>query len=201
MTASLLPKRPAIDWTAVRHRLAERQQSLQRAFVGEGPWADALLDRRTEELARLSILDGDGAHDGQRLLVASGRRLRYGLDLGQLARVLPVPPVAPVPGARPELLGLIAVFGRVMRLFDTDALCGEPADPDRGFGYAAVLRGGVRPIALRFLGLEDAVSVPIPNAVPPEGRTYPLIRAVTPNRIAVLDIPAIFDIVEGPTDQ
>lgn len=199
MTAPLPPKRPAIDWAAVRRRLAERQQALLQAFDGEGPWADALLQRRTEELARLPA--GDGPHDGQRLLVASGRRLRYGLELGRLTRVLPVPPVAPVPGARPELLGLIAVFGRVMRLFDADALCGEPADPDRGFGYAAVLRGGVRPVALRFLGLEDAVSIPMPDAVPPEGRTCPLIRAVTPNRIAVLDIPAIFDIVEGPTDQ
>ncbi len=201
MTASHSPKPAAIDWAAVRRRLGDRQRSLQQAFAGEGPWADALLDRRTEELARLSALDGNGPHDGHRLLVASGRRLRYGLDLGRLTRVLPVPPVAPVPGARPELLGLIAVFGRVMRLFDADALCGEPADPDRGFGYAAVLRGGMRPVALRFLGLEDAVSVPMPDTVPPEGRTCPLIRAVTPNRIAVLDIPAIFDIVEGPTDQ
>lgn len=201
MTFPHAPDKSApIDWAEVRSRLAERRRALQQAFAGEGPWADTLLQRRTEELARLSTPDG-GQQAAGRMLVASGTRLRYGLELDRLARVLPLPQVAPVPGARPALLGLIAVFGRVMRLFDADALCGEPAEPDRGFGYAAVLRGGVRPVALRFLSLEDAVPAPGPAAAPPEGRPCPLISVVTPGRIAVLDVPAIFDTLEGPTDQ
>lgn len=207
----MTPLRPSkgepIDWNDVRRRLAERQRALLQAFAGEGPWADALLDRRTENLSRLAI-PGDGERETGRLLVASGTRLRYGIPLERLARVMPVPQVAPVPGAPPELLGLIAVFGRVMRLFDADALCGEPAEADRGFGYAAVLRGGVRPVALRFLALEDAVPEPAPTAEDGgvDARPCPLISMVTPARIAVLDVPALFTsldinpISEGPAE-
>ena len=206
MTPVSLRKGEPIDWNDVRRRLAERQRALQQAFAGEGPWADALLERRTEELARLAS-PGDGGAGTGRLLVASGTRLRYGIPLDRLSRVLPVPQVAPVPGARPELLGLIAVFGRVMRLFDADALCGEPAEADRGFGYAAVLRGGMRPVALRFLALEDAV--PAPPAAEGGGtdaRPCPFIGVVTPARIAVLDVPALFtsldmnETSEGPAE-
>lgn len=207
----MTPLRPLkgepIDWNDVRRRLAERQRALQQAFAGEGPWADALLDRRTEELSRLGT-PGDEERETGQLLVASGTRLRYGIPLERLTRVLPVPQVAPVPGAPPELLGLIAVFGRVMRLFDADALCGEPAEADRGFGYAAVLRGGVRPVALRFLALEDAVPAPAPAAPAVEAggaadaRPCPFIAMVTPARIAVLDVPALFTSLDiNPTSE
>lgn len=203
MTPLRPPKGEPIDWNDVRRRLAERQRALQQAFAGEGPWADALLGRRTEELSRLAAPGDEGRATGQ-LLVASGTRLRYGIPLERLARVLPVPQVAPVPGAPPELLGLIAVFGRVMRLFDTDALCGEPAESDRGFGYAAVLRGGLRPVALRFLALDDAIPAPAPAAEAggADARPCPFISTITPARIAVLNVPALVSSLDiNPTSE
>lgn len=189
-----------IDWDAVRRRLAERNIILERAFAGEGPWAEALFQRRTEEMARQTALPLDDRRLGQSLLVAAGTRLRYGLELERLGRVLPLPRVAPIPGAATDLLGLIAVNGRVVRLFDADILCGEPSKPNRGDGYAVILRGGRRPMALRFLTVEDVAEYRDTQTIPKAGRTCPYISAVTPDRVAILDVPAILERAEGSTE-
>ncbi len=134
----------SIDWQEVRERLAHRNAVLAQTFAGRGPWADAMLDRRAAELAEPPpAFDRESA--GIPMLVARGAETLYGMELRHLGQIVPMPRLARVPGAPHAVLGVIAVAGRVMRLFDVDRLCGN--GPGTGTdaeqpGYAVVLRTG-----------------------------------------------------------
>ncbi|AWU96652.1 chemotaxis protein CheW [Azospirillum ramasamyi] len=187
----------AIDWREVRERLARRNAVLAQTFAGRGPWADAVLDRRAEELAEPPpALDGEGA--GIPMLVARGAEMLYGLDLRHLGQIVPMPRLARVPGAQHAVLGVIAVAGRVMRLFDLDRLCGT--GPGAGTeaeqpGYAVVLRTGGRPAALRLREVERVADI-VPPRTPAPAEAGPLVRAIAEDRMAILDMAALLDAVK-----
>ncbi|ALG73397.1 chemotaxis protein [Azospirillum thiophilum] len=199
------PRRSAIDWEDVREGLAQRRAILEETFAGRGPWADALLDRRTEHLAEPPpALDGEDT--GIPMLVARGAATLYGLELRHLGHIVPMPRLARVPGAPPAMLGVIAVGGRVMRLFDLDRLCGGPAALPAGDGgaaggaaepgYALVLRTGTgRPAALRLHAVERVASVAPQRTAPAEAG--PLVKAIAADRMAILDMAALFDVVKS----
>lgn len=188
-----------IDWAAVRDRLARTRFEAEEAGAFGSAWADALLRRRADELAT----GGSGAQEGTPtlpLLVGRGADGLYGLDLARLARVVPLPRVARVPGAPPDLLGLIAIDGRVVRLYDVDRLCGRTAVPAGG-GFAVVLRGGARPVALRLRTVDTIVDLDLDSLrgkAPPEAGRF--VTAVTDGRIAVVDVAAILDQLRSTKD-
>jgi len=186
----------SIDWAAVRERLALQQAALQEAFDGKGPWAEALLRRRAAQ-----FLDGDGVETAPGtlpVLIVRAAGTTYALEIRQLGRILPLPRVAPVPGAPPELAGLIAIGGRVMRLFDLDRLCGGPgigADGVEAGGYVVTLRHSARLAALRIETVETVRDI-APDALrPADGGRY--IKAVAEERTALLDVAAILEWVNG----
>ncbi|HEY0833429.1 MAG TPA: chemotaxis protein CheW, partial [Azospirillum sp.] len=169
-----------------------------------GPWAEDLLHRRTEELARPPAAEEDGA-GRVRLLLARGAVERYALPIAEVGRTQPVARWTPVPGAPAHLLGLINVGGRVLRLFDVDRLCGAPAGigegpGDGGGGHAVVLRRVLRaPLALRFRAVEAVEDRPAGTLTDATGSRY--INALTGDRIAVLDVPAIVDDLDGSPER
>ncbi|CAO3409030.1 chemotaxis protein CheW [Azospirillum largimobile] len=188
----------SIDWQSVREKLAQRNAVLAQTFAGRGPWADAVLDRRAEELAEPPpAFDRESA--GIPMLVARGSGTLYGLDLRHLGQIVPMPRLARVPGAPHAVQGVIAVAGRVMRLFDIDRLCGsgpgvggEAEQP----GYAVVLRtGGARPAALRLQEVERVADI-VPPRTPAPAEAGPLVRAIAGDRMAILDMAALLDAVK-----
>jgi purine-binding chemotaxis protein CheW len=198
--------RASIDWNDVHRKLARRNADLEATFAGRGPWADAVLAHRAEDLAEISQLHGEESA-GVPMLVARGAETVYGLELRHLGHIVPMPRLARVPGAPPAVLGVIAVAGRVMRLFDLDRLCNGPAasvsaalsgaaaEPDPS-GYAIVLRTGAgRPAALRVREVER-----VSDIVPPRGsapaEAGPLVRAIAADRMAILDMAALLDLVK-----
>ncbi|MBY6263519.1 chemotaxis protein CheW [Azospirillum sp. 412522] len=194
--------RAAIDWEAVREKLARGTADLEATFAGRGPWADAVLARRAEDLAETPRLHDDGSV-GTPMLVARGVETLYGLELRHLGHIAPMPRLARVPGAPPAVLGVIAVAGRVMRLFDLDRLCGGLPTPgvagsgeaDQS-GYAVVLRtGAARPAALRLREVERVADIVPPRAAVP-AEAGPLVRAITADRMAILDMAALLDFVK-----
>lgn len=191
--------RAAVDWVAVRERLARQGAAMDETFAGRGPWADGIRRRRAEELAvRPDSLDGE--RPTIPLLLARGASTLYGLDLRHLAHIVPLPRLARVPGATPAMLGVIAVGGKVMRLFDLDRLCGVAALPlpqdGEAAGYAVILRTGAgRPAALRVAAVERATAFDPPRAgAPPEAGAF--VRAITGDRTAILDMDALLDFVK-----
>lgn len=188
MTAPGTRKSHGIDWTAVRARLAEQQAALNDAFNGKGPWAEELLRRRTARLAEAA--QAQEVPDAVPVLVARGTTATYAMEVSRLARILPLPRVTPVPGSPPELLGLIAVGGRVLRLFDVDRLCGDPAAQASG-GFVVALRDGAPPTALRVASVEAVRPLEPGELRPSEGGQF--IKAVTEERVALLDVAAILE--------
>lgn len=192
-----------IDWAAVRARLARQGREAEEAAAPGGAWADALLRRRAEDLALVPSADEADAAAGAEapvvLLVGRGADGSYGLDLRHLSRIVPLPRVARVPHAPPELLGLIAIDGRVMRLFDVDRLCGRNAVPAGG-GFAVVLRGGERPVALRLRTVDTVMELDGTDAkAPPEAGSF--VTAITRGRVAVLDVPAILETLRSMKEE
>lgn len=195
-------RRP-VDWGAVRARLARQNTALEDIFSGRGRWADALLDRRAEELAvppQITEISRTA------VLIARGAETHYALALRHLAHIVPLPRLARVPGAPPAVLGLIATGGRVMRLFDLDRLCGSqegrgPAGGGAtpGDGYAVVLRTpGRRPAALRLATVERVAELDLSTfteALPEQGADRTFVRGLTAERVAILDMAAILDAV------
>ncbi|MBK1841926.1 chemotaxis protein CheW [Azospirillum sp. YIM B02556] len=194
--------RASIDWEAVHDKLAHRRAELEETFAGRGPWADAVLARRADELAETPRLHGEES-SGTPMLVARGAETLYGLELRHLGQIVPMPRLARVPGTPPAVLGVIAVAGRVMRLFDLDRLCGGlgalpatgggPAEP----GYAVVLRTGAgRPAALRLWEVDRVAGIVPPRAAAP-AEAGPLVRTITADRMAILDMAALLDFVKS----
>lgn len=188
-----------IDWAALKRRLAASCTAVEKASAGRGPWAEELLRRRTEELARPpEVEDGAGS---VRLLLARGAVERYALPIAEVGRTQPVGRWTPVPGAPAHLLGLINVGGRVLRLFDVDRLCGAPAGIGGGLddgagGHAVVLRRALRaPLALRFRAVEAVEDRPAGTLTDAAAARY--VNALTGDRIAVLDVPAIVNDLDG----
>lgn len=189
-----LQSRVSVDWSRVRERLARQNAALEEIFAGRGPWAEALLDRRAKELA------ADAAREGLQsggptvtVLIARGASGLYGLELRRLAQVVPLPRVARVPGTPPAVLGVIAVGGKAMRLFDLDRLCGGAGDTPGG-GHAVVLRTpGRRPAALRVAAVERVADLPMPEAG--GGGDGGMIVGIAADRVAVVGMDALFDAV------
>ncbi|HYH22092.1 MAG TPA: chemotaxis protein CheW [Azospirillum sp.] len=188
-----------IDWAALKRRLAASRAAVEQASAGRGPWAEELLRHRTEELALPPEVE-DGA--GQvRLLLARGVVERYALPIAEVGRTQPVGRWTPVPGAPAHLLGLINIGGRVLRLFDVDRLCGASAGIGAGIddgagGHAVVLRRALRaPLALRFRVVEAVEDRPAGTLTDAAPARY--VNALTGDRIAVLDVPAIVNDLDG----
>ncbi|MGF7177369.1 chemotaxis protein CheW [Azospirillum doebereinerae] len=189
-----------VDWDVVRDRVARQSTAMDEAFSGRGPWADAILHRRAEELAERPDTAGQ-ARPLVPLLLARGAATLYGLELRHLTHIVPLPRLARVPGVSPAMLGVIAVGGKVMRLFDVDRLCGAaslplPQEGEDG-GYAVILRTGAgRPAALRVGSVERAADIDPPRQeAPPEAGAF--IKTITGDRTAILDMTALLDFVKA----
>ena len=198
MTEPQVPTTEAggIDWRLVRERLDRSRAALESAFSGKGPWTDDLLLRRERELAGTAA-SALGESPRTAVLIAHGQGSRYGLELTRLGNILPLPRVARVPGAPPELLGLVAVGGRAMRIFDVDRLCGQgvrTAETREG-GFAVVLRGMARPIALRLQAVEAVAEIDL-SRFGTRSEAGPYVRAITEERVAILDVAAIIDALQ-----
>ena len=180
-----------IDWEAVHRRLERSREALDEAFSGRGAWTDELLRQREEELAEQAGASPDAGRHVPYLIVR-GEGGRYALELRRLGLIQPLTRVVRVPGAPPELLGLIAVNGRAMRLFDLDRLCGNAAAASRAGGFAILLRAMNRPTALRVQALETALDLDI-TRFGPRSEAGPFIQAFTEDHVAILDMAAIID--------
>ncbi|WP_192216215.1 chemotaxis protein CheW, partial [Methylobacterium bullatum] len=90
---------------------------------------------------------------------------RHHLD--SVVQVVPARTYTPVPGAPPELLGLIALSGRVVSVLSLAGALSRPlpsradssrAESSTATGHILVLRGGIAPVALavdRVLAVAD----------------------------------------------
>ncbi|MBC7951327.1 MAG: chemotaxis protein CheW [Rhodospirillaceae bacterium] len=150
-----------------------------RAFKGEGPLFESMLDERARELAQAFEAEGEIGLD---VLILIGAQGRWALPLAAVVRVETLPRPLPVPGLPAPLMGLTLLAGRRCLLADLDGLAAEtaPRPADRP-GHAVLLRH--LPLALAVDRAEAIASVAVPAAM-----TAGLRRGLLADGAVLLDV-------------
>jgi len=121
-----------------------------------------------DESARESMLAKEGP--SRSLLVFSLGSEWYAVDLANVKRVLRTAPFAHVPGAPPEVRGLMNCHGEVLCVLDLRSILGIPgaAKGDSNAGtFVVVLQFGGKDAGILVDGVDDAWEIAASDVLPP----------------------------------
>lgn len=101
-------------------------------------------------------------------LVFSLGKQWYALDLAAVRKVLRPAPFARVPGAMPEVLGLMNSQGEVLCVLDLRRILGLPPAEDAilGGGFVVVVQAGGREAGLHVDSVDDVWEIPASGVAP-----------------------------------
>lgn len=181
-------RRAGIDWALVSSRLEEARGAYERALEpGEERVREVWRERAAALAARSSTSERE---TGEPVLGFALGEESLAVPLRLLAEVLPAGPCALVPGAPPEVLGLLGRRGGILPVLDLAALVGLPSAGAPAEGYLLVLRD--RELALRVDGLHEVRRLPSqglrPAADSGPGR---FLRGRASDGTGVLDLEAV----------
>ncbi len=177
-----------IDWDEVKTRLRESEVGLERALNPDRQRLEAVYGRRAAELAARR-LPAEATAATIPVLTFALAAERYGIELPDLADVLPFTRCTAVPGSPPELLGVINLRGEVRCVVELSRLLGLPERDDRPAGYVILLRRSPFPVGLRIDQIEQVQQVsPTEWTTPAEAVRLPgrFVKGVTSDKIRVL---------------
>lgn len=184
-----------IDWVEMKRRLAMRQEAIDRGLVQSDQRIQEIFHQRSLDLARRQ--SGQWTKAGCRTLICALGAEKYCLELASLSEILPFGKCTPVPGAPPELLGLINLRGEIRSVISLSRLLRlDSADSDeQAGGYVAMLRSGRVEVGLRVDAVERVAVVSLDSLSLPEndgmGSSQGYVRGVTPDGLIMLNHPAI----------
>jgi purine-binding chemotaxis protein CheW len=183
-----------VDWDEVRRRLAASQHALETALAADEERAAAVFRERAAGLAARRARAAEAVGSVRVLTFALGSE-RYALPLADLAGLLPLAGCTPVPGAPPELAGVMNARGTIRSVVDLGRLLGLPGRDAVGAGYVLLLRRAGGEAALRVDAVDRiAVVSPAELAAPAEagsGAAVRLVKGLTPDRLGLLDAAAV----------
>lgn len=132
--------RQTIDWTAIRTRLEQNQATIDQGFAV--PDANRLQqlyrDRARQFAARATAIAK--ATDTWPALVFTVGAERFCLATAEVAEVLRCAKCSRIPGARPELLGVVNVRGRICSVLDLARVFELPPTGEASSGYIVLVR-------------------------------------------------------------
>lgn len=147
-------KRTPIDWEAARTRLERLGEWSERAGRPELDRIDATYRRRAELAARPLRPEGELPGAGEIVVFRLGNE-RFGVPLSRVLGILPNPPCAPVPGAPPEIAGVIQVRGEIRPVCDLSRILGLPAEEREGSRSVLLLSSAAREFGAFVDSVED----------------------------------------------
>ncbi|MBI2504468.1 MAG: purine-binding chemotaxis protein CheW [Candidatus Latescibacteria bacterium] len=112
-----------IDWAEIKNRL--KQGQLAQGLGVDRQKVEAIFRQRAERLATRKALPG-AVSGGLSVLTFYLGQECYAIELAELAEVLPFAGCAPLPGAPPELLGVVNLRGEFRPVVDLAVLLGLP---------------------------------------------------------------------------
>ncbi len=185
-----------IDFAAARRGLERSRRQLRRSLEPDAKAVDAAYRRRAERLAR-RVDDGDRVPALEVLVVRLGPE-RCGLPLARLAEVMAVRAVTPVPGAPPEVAGVVNLRGDIRPVLDIAGAFGGAGGAGAEAGIVFLRRNGGE-VGLRVDAVETVAAVGTNDLAPiDEGETaLPLrfARGLTADGLVVLDVDAILALI------
>lgn len=180
----------AVDWTAVRERLARAQAATASALELSPERARAVMDERARLLARAQAVGPAPAEVLETLTFALGHE-RYALESKHVREVVRLVDFTPVPGAPEFLLGVMNLRGEILAIADLRKFFGVPKQGLTDLARVVVLgadRAELGVLAdeaheLRVLSVAELLEPP--GSVAGIGREYLL--GVTKDALIVLD--------------
>ncbi len=173
-----------LNWAEARERLLRVQQAIEETTQHSGERRERIYRARAELLARPVSHREDSA--GERIMIVRIGSGRYGIALAEISEVTGGSTCAPVPGAPPEVAGLIQIRGEVRPVLNAARILGVPADGSGDSKIILLLRRGSREIGVQVDEVEDIRTVREEERKPPfHGAAHT--RWMTGDLVAVLD--------------
>lgn len=182
------------DWQAARERLERAARNLEAGGRRSPEEARRVLEERARSLARLPPETPSG--DSLDLLVFTRSGERYGFEASWALEVLPPTSVAPVPGGRAFLAGVINHRGEVLAVLELSGLVGAAAAGSDGHEPASRVVV-VEALGMRFGLRADEVQGIVRVGMRELGAAGPgtglpsWIRGTTDGMVAVVDLEAL----------
>lgn len=125
----------------------------------------------------------------------------YALNALQVQEVILVPELTPVPGAKPHILGIMNLRGRILPVFDLGLRLGLPAVKSATANRVMVVPSGEEMVGLKVDALADVaypetqVLQPLPsNVAPRQARYFSGTLRIAQRLLTVLNLAAVVDL-------
>jgi chemotaxis signal transduction protein len=139
--------RPSIRWEEVKQRLLSSQRALSSALTDDPARVAATLRQRALDLAKRQAKVA-GAPPRDVLAFALGVE-RYAIEITDIAEVAALGACTPLPGAAPELCGVINLRGEIRPVFDLARMLALPPSDRLDHGFVLLFRRHGREVGLR----------------------------------------------------
>jgi purine-binding chemotaxis protein CheW len=146
--------KPGMDWQRTAERLKAGKRSPGMEIASEQERMEAVWRQRAVRLARRPVPAGAGP-DALPVMVLGIGNERYGIELADVAEVLPQVHLTPIPGAPRHLSGVINVHGEIRPVIDLRRLLGIAAAEKGGVSRVILLRMQGREMGLQVDGVEE----------------------------------------------
>ncbi len=182
----------AFDWTEASARLERVARKLSGGEERSPEETQRVLERRARDLARPAA--APSSEDLATVVVFPVGRERYAVDLARVVEVARLCGLTPLPGAPASVLGIVLHRGRLLPVVDLRRLLGggEAAVPEAGWLVVAGIGDAL--VGLLADGGVEVARVPSRGLAPPlvrGGVAEPLLRGLTRDAVAVLDVGAL----------
>ena len=184
-------RRKAIDWDAVRRRLARAQAAGARLTPEQ---ARALLDERARTLARRPE-EASAAARTLEVVIFEIAGECYALETAHARAVVRLEDLTPLPGAPDFLAGVMNLRGQILPVFDLCQVFGTPRARPAEPSWVVVLGAERAEFGALAETVHEVASLPEGRVrapeVPPAGIGHDCLRGVTPEGMIVLDGAAL----------
>ncbi len=187
--------RKAIDWAQVKARLAKTQAAIEQSLHPDSERLAAVFTQRAERFARRRDASEDTAA-GLHVLVFKIGTECFALEISEIAEVLPMPKVTPVPAAPQGLFGVFNLRGEIVPIIELAAVLGlAPAEESAGyilmlrnFGSEAGLKAGE---LIRIQRIAPGDSLPVEEIASERSKRF--FKGITRDATLILNLDKLLE--------
>lgn len=183
-----------IDWAGIRSRIQQAEQQLAAGARATPEQERAILQERARAVADPVQLTAGVENILREVLVFRVNQSSYGVDIDQVAEVLPTGNVTQIPGAPPFVAGVTSRRGELIALVDLDRLFGRLRSGVADLTHAVVVAHGGIKTGLLAEHIEGIALLSTDSFTPPLDKQEG-VEAIAESHIVVLDVHALMEIL------
>ena len=186
-------KSKQVDWAKIHRKLSLAGAALEAGWTPGREKVQEILERRARFLAREAAVPRTEYH--LNIVEFLLEKEYFGLEAHYIKEVVPLREYTPLPGVPPFVLGLVNVRGQVFSVVDLKTFFNMPGGRISGLTRVILLncpgmKFGI--LADEMLGVHEVCSGDLSRfELPSHGVEYAFIKAVTKERLVILDADRI----------